>query len=136
MILITGLTGKSGGGLVDAMIEGQYQEKLRIVVRRSSNTAKIEKSGLNYEFVYGDIADEAFLREAAEGCETVFHIASKAALGRVAKAIAQTSSVKHYYMVSSTSIYSQYHSSSDKLLAAEKEMKEALMRKIIIFPMV
>lgn len=123
MILITGITGKTGGGLIDAMVENGYKDTIRAVVRETSNLSKLKSSGLSYEVCYGDISDEEFISRAAEGCETVCHLASKGHIDRIAKAVANTSSVRHCYFVSSTSIYSEYRAASDKLIAAEKEMK-------------
>ncbi len=123
MILITGITGKTGGGLIDAMIENGYKETIRVVVRETSNLSKLKNSGLSYEVCYGDISDELFLSRVAEGCETVCHIASKSHIDIIAKAVTNTRSVKHCYFVSSTSIYSEYRAASDKLIAAEKKMK-------------
>ena len=136
MILFTGLTGKSGSGLVNAMIKDHFPEKIRVVVRKTSNIDKIKNSGLDYEFVYGDIHDESFMTQAAEGCDVVFHIAAKASIGAVARAVSKTSSVKHCLMVSSTSIYSAYHSSSEKLKMAEKQMREAFESKGISYTII
>lgn len=136
MILFTGLTGKSGSSLVDAMAKDHFPERIRVVARKTSNTSKIQNSGLNYEFVYGDINDESFMKEAAEGCDVVFHIAAKASIGTVASAISKAESVKHCLMVSSTSVYSAYHSSSEKLKMAEKQMHEAFESKGISYTII
>lgn len=123
MILITGITGKTGGGLIDAMVENGYMDTIRAVARETSDLSKLKNSGLSYEVCYGDVSDEVFLSSVAEGCETVCHIASKGHIDSVANAVVNTRSVRHCYFVSSTSIYSEYRAASDKLISAEKEMK-------------
>ncbi len=129
MILITGLTGKSGTAFLEAMARDSYKGKIRVVVRKTSNIEKLISSGLNYELAVGDIKDENFLIKCLDGCDTVFHIASKAEIGVVASAVVKSKDVKHCFIVSSTSIFSNYRDASDKLIAAENEMKKAFAIK-------
>lgn len=136
MILFTGLTGTSGKAFVDLLIKEGFSEHFRAVVRTISNTEQLKNSGLNFEMVCGDIDDEEFITEAAEGCDTVFHIAAKAKIAAVARAVAKTSSVKQCIFVSSTSIYSNYRAASDKVIAAEEEMKQLFTQKNISWTLI
>ena len=77
MILITGLTGRSGSAFYDVLCRERYPEKIRVVVRETTNREQFRHTPLDLEFAVGDIRDSAFLDRAMEGCETVFHIANK-----------------------------------------------------------
>lgn len=123
MIFITGITGKTGSGLIEAMIANNYTGSIRALVRTTSNITKLQMSGLNYELCYGDVTDEEFVSKAAEGCDMVCHIAAKGYINVVARAAARTKSVRHCLFVSSTSIFSNYRAASGKLIDAENEMK-------------
>lgn len=124
MILFTGLTGTSGRAFVDVLRKKNYTEPFKVIVRENSNIEQLGQSGLNCELIVGDLEDEQFLVESMEGCDCVFHIAAKAKIDIVARAVAKTTSVKHCIMVSSTSIYSSFRAASDKVIAAETEMKQ------------
>ena len=93
MLLITGLTGKSGSAFYDVLCRERYPERIRVVVRKTTDRSMFENSPLNLEFLEGDISDTAFLAKAVEGCDTVFHIASKRMIQPLADAVSQSSTV-------------------------------------------
>ena len=109
MLLITGLTGRSGSAFYDLLCREKYPGKIRAVVRETTDRTIFENTPLDLELCVGDIADADFLAQAAEGCDTVFHIASKRMIQPLADAILRTRSVKNAIMVSSTIVYSNYY---------------------------
>ena len=109
MILITGLTGRSGSAFYNVLCRERYAEKIRVVVRETTNRDQFRDTPLDLEFAVGDIKDTAFLAQAMEDCEMVFHIANKEVIRPLAEAVAGTSSVKNVVLVSSTIVYSQYY---------------------------
>ena len=141
MILITGLTGTSGSALYDVLCREKYSEKIRAVVRPTSNLEIFEDTPLDIEFAYGDITDEDFLVSAMEDCDTVFHIAEKLLTEHVWHAIMRASSVKNVILVSSTLIYSQYYPHSPLHVFEpqirkdfeERGIKYAFIRPTMIF---
>ncbi len=71
-ILVTGATGFIGGYLVDRLIAKKLSVK--ILVRNESPVRKWEG---NVDVVKGDIRDDASVRRATVGVDTVFHLAGK-----------------------------------------------------------
>jgi dihydroflavonol-4-reductase len=69
--LVTGANGFIGSHLVDLLLNHRYD--VRCLVRRSSDLRWLRD--LPVEFVYGDLFDEAALRDASAGVDYVFHSA-------------------------------------------------------------
>jgi dihydroflavonol-4-reductase len=70
--LVTGANGFVGAAVVRALIA--RGESVRALVRPTGNTVNLDD--LPGEIVRGDITDAESLRRAADGCETVFHVAA------------------------------------------------------------
>ncbi len=75
MIAITGGTGHSGKFLVDILRKNNFQEKIRFLIRDSSNTANIDESGLDCEKCNVSLSDVNALAKVLEGVDTILHIA-------------------------------------------------------------
>lgn len=71
-VLVTGATGFVGSRLCRELVEHGYQ--VRVLVRPKSKRDNL--SGLNIEFVEGDITDKSTLPSALKNTEIVFHIAA------------------------------------------------------------
>ena len=84
-------------------------------------------SPLNLEFAEGDISDTDFLARAVEGCDMVFHIASKRILQPLADAVVRSSTVQNAIMVSSMIVYSNYYRNS--YLAEDESICEDKFKK-------
>lgn len=72
--LVTG-----GGGFLGAVIVRMLRER-GDQVRSFSRGAHPELGGLGVEQVRGDLSQPRLLKEAAEGCDIVFHVAAKAGI--------------------------------------------------------
>lgn len=141
MLLITGLTGRSGSAFYDVLCRNRYPEPIRVVVRKTTNLDMFRDTPLDLEFCVGDIEDTDFLSKALEGCDTVFHIASKRMIQPLADAISRTPCVRNAIMVSSTIVYSNYYRTAylgdDEAVCIEKFQKRGIkylfLRPTMIF---
>lgn len=73
-IAVTGATGFTGPFVVRALRERFPSAKLRAVVRHSSDITPIQDTGI--EISIGDLRDQAALRAAFDGADTLVNIAS------------------------------------------------------------
>jgi UDP-glucose 4-epimerase len=76
--LVTGGAGFIGSSIADRLIADGHE----VVVLDDISTGFIENIPAGATLVKGDIADEAIVREAVEGCEVVFHQAAHRAVFR------------------------------------------------------
>ena len=67
MIAITGLTGHSGGFLLQQFIDNKYEGKIRCLVRESTRTQRLTDSGLDIEIFPGDIESVEDLTRFVDG---------------------------------------------------------------------
>ena len=70
-VLVTGANGFVGSHLVEGLLDKSYQ--VRCLVRKTSNLKWL--SGLEVDYVYGDMAQKASLKGAVKDVELVFHCA-------------------------------------------------------------
>jgi UDP-glucose 4-epimerase len=77
-VLVTGGAGFIGSNLVDALLA--RGDSVRVLDDLFSGSK--ENVAPAAEFVVGSVADEKLVREVAEGCEVVFHIAAHRAVPR------------------------------------------------------
>ena len=70
---ITGATGFIGGKLAERLANDGFS--IRCLVRETSNTEKLRSLGA--ELVHGDLCDSKSLQTFPQGCDYVFHLASK-----------------------------------------------------------
>jgi len=126
MILLTGITGKSGKWFLKNLSENYSSlnnKKFRAVVRETSNVELIDKSELPIEKVYGDLNDEIFLGDTLKDISVVFHIAGIHTSTKVVKA-AIKNKVNWIILVHTTGIYSKYKSASEEYINTEKEIDQ------------
>lgn len=77
-VLVTGATGFVGQWLVDSLLRNGVE--VRSIRRKSSAPAETQRPGL--ETVWGDITDEESVLKAADGVDSVFHVAGVVAYSR------------------------------------------------------
>lgn len=70
--LITGASGFVGSAVCRHLLAAGHE--VRALVRAGSDRGNLE--GLPLEIVTGDLTDAASLRRAAQGCDTLFHVAA------------------------------------------------------------
>lgn len=74
MLLVTGITGHSGRYFLQELIDHKYKGQIRCIVRETSDTSMMDKSGLNIEKVVGDLNDEEFVNRVMNNVDTIMHI--------------------------------------------------------------
>ncbi len=126
MIAVTGLTGHSGGFLLQQFIDNEYKGKIRCLVRSSTDTSKLSASGLDIEIFPGDIQNVEDLTRFVDGAETVIHIAGIWRTLKLLEAISRVDSVKHVILVHTTGIYSKHKMASDEYKEIEAKMQKYL----------
>ena len=126
MIAITGLTGHSGGFLLQQFIDNKYEGKIRCLVRESTRTQRLTDSGLDIEIFPGDIESVEDLTRFVDGAETVIHIAGIWRTLKLLEAISRVDSVKHIILVHTTGIYSRHKMASDEYKQIERDMQKYL----------
>jgi uncharacterized protein YbjT (DUF2867 family) len=92
MILVTGATGYTGPFVVEALLRAE--EKVRALVRRTSDTAALQRAGI--ETVVGNLEEDPSLLDALDGVEAlvaVSHIRHAPALVRACAARGVTRAV-------------------------------------------
>lgn len=126
MIAVTGITGHSGGFLLQQFIDNQYEGKLRCLVRSTTRTQRLTDSGLDIEIFQGDIQNVDDLERFVDGAETVIHIAGIWRTLKLLEAISRVDSVKHIILVHTTGIYSKHKMASDEYKQIERDMQKYL----------
>ena len=70
--LVTGGTGFLGKRVVSALVERGH--KVKMLVRENSNLKGLEN--LDIDFITGDVRDRDSIRNAAQGCSHLYHLAA------------------------------------------------------------
>ena len=70
--LVTGATGFLGSAVARALLDAGHA--VRVLTRARADTRNID--GLDVERATGDLTDRASLERAAQGCDTLFHVAA------------------------------------------------------------
>jgi nucleoside-diphosphate-sugar epimerase len=125
MILVTGITGKSGKWFLKTLISNSSYLKdkcFRTIVRPTSDVKLIDESKLSIEKIYGDLNDEEFVNNSLSDINIVFHIAGIRMSLKVVKA-AIKNKVDWIILVHTTGIYSKYKSASEEYLQIENEIE-------------
>lgn len=125
MLFVTGITGHTGKWFIERLIKEKYSGKIRCLVRESSNTDLLDRSGLNIEKVYGSLEDDKLLESAMSGVETVLHISTILFSNNVIN-VAIKNNVKWVILVHTTGRYSKYKSASEEYIKIE----DGLLKKI------
>jgi nucleoside-diphosphate-sugar epimerase len=122
MILITGITGKSGKWFLEKLkTDPLAGQQYRIVIRNTSNADIVDNCILPIEKVKGDLADFNFVNSIMFDVSTVLHIAGIYTSLNIVKA-AINNNVGRLILVHTTGIYSKYKSASKDYLVIEDEI--------------
>ena len=133
MILVTGITGKSGTWFLKRLIEDKEnfkETKFRVIVRNNSDTKLIDSSGLQIDKAIGDLHDDSFIEKSMENISTLLHIAGiQTSLNVVNAAI--KNNVKRLILVHTTGIYSKYKAASAEYIEIERQIEDIVLNKNI-----
>lgn len=125
MLLVTGITGHSGGYFLKELIENKYEGPIRCIVLKDSDTKMLEDSGLNIEIIEGDLENQEILDKVMIGVDTVLHIAAISYSVNVIKA-AVKNNVRRAIFVHTTGIYSKYKSASEEYKNIESAVRDII----------
>lgn len=128
LLAVTGITGHSGGFLLRQLIDNGFDGTLRALVRESSNTAALDKSGLRVEKVVGSTKDLSSLRALVRGADTVVHISGIWETPRLLEAIEAEGGVGHIVLVHTSGIYSKHKMASGVYKQIEQSIQPYLER--------
>jgi uncharacterized protein YbjT (DUF2867 family) len=127
MLLVTGITGHSGKHFLQELINNKYEGQIRCIVRKTSDTSSLDKSGLKIEKVYGDLDDRKFMNEVMVGVDTVVHIASIFYSVTLMTA-AVKNNIRRAILVHTTGIYSKYKSASEEYKNIEQTINNIITK--------
>ena len=133
MILVTGATGHSGSWFIKKLAETGYSEKIRCAVRNQSNCEALERSGLNIEYVKGDLENPHFVEESLKGIKTVAHFASINFSKNIIKSC-KTNNVQWAILVHTTGRYSKFKSAASRYIEIEEWISKSEVNHSIIRP--
>jgi nucleoside-diphosphate-sugar epimerase len=122
MLLITGATGHSGEWFIRMLMSEKYDKRIRCTVRETSNTSFLNNSGLDIEFVIGDLKDATFANRALDKVTTVVNFTGL----KCVKNLVNSYNVKYIDWVISvhtTAIFSKYKA----LARGYKEVENCLI---------
>lgn len=126
MILITGITGKSGRWFLKKLMEEEISNnKYRVVLRNASKNHLFANSMVSFDIVYGDLADINFVGSIMKNVTTVLHISGIHTSLNIVKAAIENN-VKRLILVHTTGIYSKYKFASKNYLKIEEEINSRL----------
>ena len=125
MLLVTGITGHTGGYFLQELINHKYEGPIRCIVRETSETSMLDNSGLNIEKVYGDINDIEFIRRVTNGVDDIMHIYNIHHSPMIVKAAIENN-VSRAILVHTTGIYSKFKYASQGYKDVEKKVSELI----------
>lgn len=83
-LLVTGAAGFIGSNFVKYWADNHPEDEVVVLdkLTYAGNRANLEPQPQNHSFIEGDIADEATVRKAMDGCDTVVHFAAESHVDR------------------------------------------------------
>lgn len=136
-IAVTGITGHAGGYFLEELIKNNFSGMVRCLVRKTSNTTTLDKSGLNIEKFYGDADDIEVLKNLVRNADVVLHIANIHYSISVLKACF-VENVSKAVLIHTTGIYSKFKIASEEYKQIEKEIdaltKDQKIKTVILRP--
>ena len=130
MLLVTGITGHSGRYFLEELVKNDYKDKIRCIIRPTSDTTIIDKSGLDIEKAIGDITDKAFINQCMKDVDTVLHIVNIRHTLNILEA-ALKNNVSRLICVHTTGIYSKFKIASEEYKLIDEKIKDLIKDKDI-----
>lgn len=119
ILVLTGITGKSGGALAEKIgtnldaVKELFPDGIRTVVRETSNTDKIDALIPNIQKVVGNLTDSDTLEKAFKDADTLVHVAGIHWSREVVQAAANCH-LRRVILVHTTGIYSKYKAAGEE----------------------
>ena len=128
ILAVTGITGHSGGFFLQQLIDHSFDGTLRCLVRASSDTSRLDASGLKVEKVVGSTKEPEDLYRLVSGADTVMHISGIWETPALLAAIERAGGVKHVVLVHTSGVYSKHKMASQVYKDIETGMQPYLDR--------
>lgn len=128
MLLVTGITGHTGKYFLQELISHKYKGLIRCIVRETSDTLLLDKSGLNIEKVVGDLNDRDFLGKVMVDIDIIVHIYNIKHSPAIVE-LAIKNDVKRIILVHTTGIYSKFKYASKEYKDIEEKVSELITDK-------
>lgn len=137
MILVIGATGHSGGWFIKKLKAEGCAERIRCLVRPTSNVTGLTDVGLDIEIVEGDLEDKEFLKNAMEGCKTIIHFAG-IKFSRNVLQVGDCVGIEWFIFVHTTGRFSKYKSAAAGYIEIEDKIASSsgnvsILRPTIIY---
>lgn len=128
ILAVTGITGHSGGFLLQQLIDNRFDGTLRALVRPTSNTKALDESGLYVEKVVGSTKVPEDLYRFVQGADTVLHISGIWETPELLRQIERAGGVKHVILIHTSGIYSKHKMASQVYKDIEADLQQYLDR--------
>lgn len=122
ILAVTGITGHSGSFMLQQLIDHGFEGTLRCMVRESSNTKKLDESGLNVEKVVGSSKNPEDMLRLVSGADTVMHISGIWETPLLLEAIEKAGGRPHIVLVHTSGIFSKHKMASQVYKDIEEGM--------------
>ena len=124
ILAVTGITGHSGSFMLQQLIDNKFDGTLRCLVRESSNTAKLDNSGLKVEKVIGSSKNPADWERLVAGADCVMHISGIWETPLLLEAVEKTGGKPHLVLVHTSGIFSKHKMASEVYKNIENGMEK------------
>lgn len=123
MLLVTGITGHTCRYFLQELIDHKYEGTIRCIVRETSETSILDKSGLIIEKVYGDLNNKKFITKVMNGTDSIIHIYNIHHSPIIVEAAIEQN-VKRVILVHTTGIYSNFKNASQEYKDIEEKVSK------------
>ena len=128
ILAVTGITGHSGSFMLQQLIDNKFDGTLRCMVRETSNTKKLDQSGLKVEKVVGSTKNADDMLRLVSGADTIMHISGIWETPLLLEAVEKSGGNPHIVLVHTSGIYSKHKMACEVYKKIEDGMAEQMQR--------
>lgn len=128
ILAVTGITGHSGSFMLQQLIDNKFDGTLRCMVRESSDTRKLDESGLKVEKVIGSTKNAEDMLRLVSGADTIMHISGIWETPLLLEAVEKSGGRPHIVLVHTSGIFSKHKMASEVYKNIEEGMAEQMER--------
>ena len=128
VLAVTGITGHSGSFFLQQLIDNKFEGTLRCMVRETSNTRKLDESGLKVEKVIGSTKNADDMLRLVSGADTIMHISGIWETPLLLAAVEIAGGNPHIVLVHTSGIYSKHKMACEVYKNIEDGMAEQMQR--------